>query len=218
MPHPRKDRLFPIADEGFIFILPLAFVSFLFYVALGWHNSAYMLFGLTAFSVYFFRDPEREIAPDPELILSPADGKVVRVQEGEKEGEPHWRVSIFLSIFNVHINRSPIEGEVTNISYREGEFKAAFDHDSSEINEQNSVTVENDTIRITFVQIAGLIARRIVCWVKPHDRLEAGERYGLIRFGSRMDIFLPRDKVQLKIKKGDRVRGGLSALGKVIKP
>ena len=143
------------------------------------------LYILAAFCLYFFRDPDREIPPGP-VAVAPADGRVVAVKP---EG-PHTRVSIFLSVFDVHVNRSPIAGTITDVEYREGKFLFANKEEASSQNEQNTVTVEGDGTRVVFKQIAGIVARRIVFRKKPGDRVTKGERIGHIQFGSRMDLLL----------------------------
>ena len=174
---------------------------------LGWG-----LFAGTGFCSFFFRDPERRPPGDAAALLAPADGRVTEAGPAA-EGEPGTqRVSIFLSIFDVHINRAPTAGEVRAVRYRRGAFRAAFRKDAAERNERNELemTTERGTIRIR--QIAGVVARRIVCRVRAGDRLASGERFGLIRFGSRTDLLLPAG-VTLCIRPGDRVRGGLTVIG-----
>lgn len=173
------------------------------------------IFGvLFAFVTYFFRDPERTIPTDANVVVSPADGKVVEIVT-EKDpilGKTFKRISIFLSVFNVHINRSPIGGRVEKIQYNPGKFLAAFNHKASLDNEQNTLLINNGKTQVLVKQIAGLIARRLVCWVRVNDGLELGQRFGLIRFGSRVDIFLP-ENTDIRVKLGDRVQGGSSVIG-----
>jgi phosphatidylserine decarboxylase len=170
---------------------------------------------LAAFVLWFFRDPEREIPDMRGAIVSPADGKVtdVSVIEGAR-GEPLKRISIFLNVFDVHVNRSPIGGVVRKIEYRKGKFVNAMDAASAEQNEQNIVTVEGEGHTIVFKQIAGLIARRIVCTKKVGDAVKRGERVGLIKFGSRTDVIF-RGDAEVFVKIGDRVAGGSSVLATV---
>ncbi len=207
-------RGFPIAKEGLPFILPLLFTSAVF----AWFQKSSLSFFfafLALFSIYFFRNPTRRIPEGEDLVVSPADGKVIDIKKAEEKDpltEDSLRVSIFLSIFDVHINRIPATGEVASIQYRPGKFLAAFDKRASEVNEQNSVLINSEKTKILINQIAGLIARRIVCWVTEGDKVRKGEPYGLIRFGSRVDIFLPL-KTDLKVRVGDRVRGGETILG-----
>jgi len=171
----------------------------------------------TAFTLYFFRDPERQIPEGDCLIVSPADGKVVGIDSVEHvpflDG-PAKRVSIFLSVFDVHINRSPIKGKIAYRHYSPGEFLAAFEPKASVKNEQNAVGIEDaDGYRVLVKQIAGLIARRILCWKNPGDKVGAGERFGLIRFGSRTEIYMPLD-ARIEVRLGQRVQGGSSVIAR----
>jgi phosphatidylserine decarboxylase len=167
------------------------------------------LFVLAAFCLWFFRDPEREI-PGGDVAVSPADGKVVAVYPA---GGELTRVCIFLNVFDVHVNRSPIGGKVTEVRYQKGNFLVASKEQASTANEQNIVTVEGGGSRVVFKQIAGLIARRIVFWKKPGDAVAAGERVGLIKFGSRVDIeFGPEWKIE--VTPGMRVAGGSSVVAR----
>lgn len=169
----------------------------------GWWSVPF--FVLAAFCVYFFRDPERVI-PDGPVAVSPADGKVVHLRS---LGGGQHRVSIFLNIFNVHVNRVPVSGTVTAVEYRPGTFKMAHLEDASTENEQNTVTIDGPAGPVTVRQIAGLIARRIVCDKQAGDSVAKGERFGLIKFGSRVDIFFGPEW-ELAVKPGDKVRGGSS--------
>ncbi len=190
------------------FLIPLLLFG-VFFVVLNLAYVAALFFILALFVAFFFRNPVRKIPEGPNLIVSPADGKVVQIAESE---DGQRCISIFLSIFDVHVNRSPISGNVSELTYRRGKFKAAFVEEASRVNEQNIITVEGTDIRVTFKQIAGLIARRVVCWKKPGDSLHRGELIGIIRFGSRVDILLP-EKIRIAVRVGDRVRGGSSVLG-----
>jgi len=175
--------------------------------------AGWVLLAGAGFCAFFFRDPERRPPGDAAALLAPADGRVTEAGPAD-EGEPGTqRVSIFLSIFDVHINRAPAAGEIQAVRYRQGAFRAAFRKDAAERNERNELemTTERGTIRIR--QIAGVVARRIVCRVRAGDRLAPGERFGLIRFGSRTDLLLPA-RVTLSVRPGDRVRGGLTVIGK----
>ena len=167
---------------------------------------------LAAFFLWFFRDPDRQIPAMAEAVVSPADGKVTDVSIIELHGRPHKRISIFLSVFNVHVNRSPIEGVVTGVEYRRGKFGNAMGAISSEENEQNIVTVQGQGKTVVFKQIAGLLARRIVFDKKTGDPVARGERVGLIKFGSRVDVVLDAS-VNVHVKVGDHVKGGSSVLG-----
>jgi phosphatidylserine decarboxylase len=166
---------------------------------------------LAIFFLWFFRDPERVIPNMPGAVVSPGDGKVTDVSLTKENGEERTRISIFLSVFDVHVNRSPITGVVRDVRYQRGKFLNAMNRASAEQNEQNIVRVEGDGQSVIFKQIAGLLARRIVFQPKIGDRLERGQRVGLIKFGSRVDVlFDPGSSVVVKV--GDRVRGGASVL------
>ena len=166
---------------------------------------------LAGFFLWFFRDPERVIPAAAGAVVSPADGKVTDVSMVETEAGPRRRISIFLSVFDVHVNRSPIAGVVREVRYQRGEFRNAMGATSAQHNEQNIVTVEGEGQRLVFKQIAGLLARRIVFTKKVGDRVERGERVGMIKFGSRTDILLDA-AANVQVKVGDRVKGGASVL------
>jgi phosphatidylserine decarboxylase len=175
--------------------------------------------GLAAggFFAYFFRDPERAIPTEPGVIVSPADGLVIRVDEVEENEfltSPSRYVAIFMNIFDVHVNRSPVAGTVTEMRHQAGEYMAASRPDAASRNEQQAILLENAAGRqVMVVQIAGLLARRIIPFVKPGYNLARGERLGLICFGSRVDLYLPRDS-QIEVKTGDRVKAGSSIIGR----
>ena len=179
--------------------------------ALLWYllNPAYAapLFVLALFCLYFFRDPDRVI-PDGPVAVSPADGKVVGIVG---DGAESTRISIFLNIFNVHVNRAPIAGKITNVDYTKGQFLVASREMASSQNERNIVTIAGESTCVRFAQIAGLIARRIVFHKKPGDTVAKGERVGLIKFGSRVDIFLGPEW-EIMVRPGERVSGGSSIL------
>lgn len=166
---------------------------------------------LAAFLVWFFRDPSRRIPADPGLIVSPADGKVESAEWIETTSGSRVRISIFLNVFDVHVNRVPVSGVVTLAEYREGQFLNALHAESAVHNEQTLVTVDTGDYSISFKQIAGLLARRIICNLHEGDRVQRGQRMGLIKFGSRMDVLLPAS-VELRVAAGDRVKGGSSVL------
>ena len=204
--------------EGYWYGLPLVLISG---GALGfWFReqspvflvSALFFLILALLVLNFFRDPERPIPTAAQAIISPADGRVVQVVEESHEGCPVWRVSIFMSALDVHVNRSPIAGVVKEVNYRKGAFRVAMEEAASIENEQNVFTVEGEQGRIVVKQIAGILARRIVFWKRIGDSLARGERVGLIKFGSRVDVLMAPD-VTLSIKVGDRVRAGSSILG-----
>jgi len=210
-----RARGWPIAREGVPFLAAVAVPAAAAW-ALGW-TVAGALFGAAAFFTgWFFRNPSRRIPDGPNLIVSPGDGRVLAVMEEE---EPRFlkaravRVSIFLSPLNVHINRTPCEGLVKAISYSPGKFLVASRTEATLQNEQTAMLIETDAgCRILCVQVAGYVARRIVCWLSEGERVERGERYGLIRFGSRMDLYVPAG-TQVRVKAGDRVTGGETIIG-----
>jgi phosphatidylserine decarboxylase len=209
-----KNYGIPVAAEGWVFILPLAAITLLIFL-IGWKSSGYALLALTLFVLFFFRDPERSVPAGQGVVVSPADGKVIVVKDVY---EPDYlkqdvkQISIFLSIFNVHVNRAPVEGAVELVKYNPGKFHVASADKASLDNEQTAMVITNGRRKILVKQIAGLIARRIVCYAKPGDALTRGERYGLIRFGSRVDLFLPKD-AEIKVKVGDRVTGAQDVIG-----
>ena len=166
---------------------------------------------LAAFFLWFFRDPERVIPGDAGAVVSPADGKVTDLSTIAVNGKPAQRISIFLNVFNVHVNRSPVAGVIRGVRYQTGKYLNAMNELSAEQNEQNMVTVEGDGHTVTFKQIAGLLARRIVFTKKIGDRVERGERVGLIKFGSRVDVVL-ETSAEISVKVGDHVKGGSSIL------
>jgi len=199
--------------DAYRFLLPLAAIALL--LALAGLRLAALPFALLAlFVAYFFRNPDRIIPSAPGLIVSPADGRVVRIGSAEPDEGPPGSVvvGIFLNIFNVHVNRSPIGGHIRDLTYRRGRFRAAYEDAASRVNEQNVLTLEGEGARLVMRQIAGLVARRVVCWKKPGDEVARGERIGLIRFGSRVDLVLPAT-VRLRVRLGDRVRAGSSIIG-----
>jgi phosphatidylserine decarboxylase len=196
--------------DGYFYALPLIAVA----VLVGWLTSplwAIIPVLLACFFLWFFRDPERSIPTDPGAVVSPGDGKVTDVSTVVVGGEKRMRFSIFLSVFDVHVNRSPIAGIVRDVRYQRGKYLNAMNAASAELNEQNAVTVEGDAQTVVFKQIAGLLARRIVFNPKIGDRLERGQRVGLIKFGSRVDVVLDAS-ARVNVKVGDRVKGGASIL------
>lgn len=209
-----KNYGIPIAAEGWPFILPLAAITIMAFL-LGWKWPGCALLVLTLFTLFFFRDPERIVPEGKGVVVSPADGKVIVVKD---VFEPHYlkqdvkQISIFLSVFNVHVNRSPVEGAVSLVKYNPGKFHVASVDKASLDNEQTAMVIGRGKQNILVKQIAGLIARRIVCYAKPGDTITRGERYGLIRFGSRVDLFLPKD-ADVSVKVGDRVKGGSDVIG-----
>lgn len=190
-----RNTIVPIHKEGYPFVAAFFAGS----LVLGWISEPLFWVGmvLTVWCAYFFRDPERVTPQDDDLIISPADGKVSSIQmvappeELQLGNQPMLRISVFMNVFNCHVNRAPVRGRITNIAYREGSFLNAELDKASQENERNGLVIETTHGNIGVVQIAGLVARRIVCWANPNETLTAGERFGLIRFGSRLDVFLP---------------------------
>ena len=205
----------PIAREGYPFIALFGFITLVF-ALLGWVSLTLLLLFLTLFSVYFFRNPERLIPEGDNLVIAPADGKIIfvgDVQEDRYFKERVTKVSIFMSVFNVHVNRVPCSGKVTEMYYNKGKFLNASHDKASESNEQSGILLQTDGgSQLLFVQIAGLIARRIVTYPIIGDILQRGARYGLIRFGSRVDIYFPKSAV-VSATLGERTVAGETILG-----
>ncbi len=170
---------------------------------------------LASFIFYFFRNPNREIPMEPGVVVSPADGRVVVVKEEENAGRPGKRVSIFLAIWNVHVNRSPAAGTITKLEYKPGKFLAAWAEKASLENEQNVFTLSSEYGELVFKQIAGWVARRVVSWKKAGDKVGRGELVGLVRFGSRVDLWLP-EGAGIAVKVGDNVKGGSSVIARMV--
>lgn len=208
----------PIVKEGYIYIALLAVITIV--VGLAVHPYWSIIPGvLTLFVSFFFRNPKRAIPFDDVLVLSPADGRVMGVTEVDEDefvNEPCNKVTIFLSVFDVHVNRSPIAGEIKFQQYTCGRFKPAYKESVGCENERHSIGIENDNMRIIVTQIAGLIARRIVSWVTLGSILQQGDRYGLIKFGSCTEVIMPKN-VEILVKKGDRVKGGETIIGRLNK-
>lgn len=209
-------RAYWITKEGWPFIaLGLAIGGL--GLATTFAPATWLGFGFALFSIAFFRNPPRTIPDTPDAIVSPADGKVLAI---EPVDEPFFgrgkrqRVTIFLSVANVHVNRTPFTGIIKDVKYKRGRYRLAYKPEASTQNECNALWVQGaqPDHELVMVQIAGTVARRIVCYVKPGDQAERGMRFGMIRFGSRMDLYLPLD-CNLQIKVGDRVRGGSSLIG-----
>lgn len=203
----------PIASDGYRFIIPLIILTFALALSpLVWLAGVSGL--LLLFVLNFFRDPERAIPNEERVIVSPGDGKVVEIVE-EKDAlldEPYRRISIFLNVFNVHVQRTPVAGRIEQVKYNKGKFLNAASHKASLDNEQNALIIHTGQEKVLVKQIAGLIARRIVCWAKEGDNYNLGQRFGLIRFGSRVDLFLPLN-AEIKVSLGDHVSGGSSIIG-----
>jgi phosphatidylserine decarboxylase len=205
-----------IAAPGYRFLAASAVLIFL-----GWLMSSGWLGGLgllaLAFFGYFFRDPERPIPGGPELVVSPADGKVVFIDEVREErflNVPARRVAIFMNVFDVHVNRAPVAGTISESEHRDGCFKAAWREDACTLNEQQALVLETKGARVLVVQIAGLLARRIISYVQPGQALQKGERLGMICFGSRVDLYLPLE-AEILVKVGDRVQAGSSIVARL---
>lgn len=202
----------PVAAEGWPFIFPPAAAACIL-GWMGWWPAAAALGGVTLCCLGFFRDPDRAAPAVPGAVLAPADGRVMRVVEID---DP-WvgravRVSIFLSPLDVHINRSPVAALVEGVQHTAGRFLAAYRDEASELNERCTLALQGEVARVGVKQIAGVLARRIVCRARQGDQLQAGERYGLIRFGSRTDLVVP-EGTEIKVRVGDRVRGGETIMG-----
>ncbi len=209
------EQKWPIAKEGLPFLIPAALVT-LFFAVMGWLVLTFLGFLLTLFIAFFFRNPKREIPDVKNAILSPADGTIIDVVQCTEERflkAEALKVSIFMSVLDVHLNRAPIAGKVLERSYNKGRFLVASKEKASLLNEQNAVILETeDRFKSLLVQIAGFIARRIVCYAKAGDRLRKGEIFGLIRFGSRVDLYIPAT-VKPTVWIGQHVKGGESIIG-----
>jgi phosphatidylserine decarboxylase len=201
-----------MVKEGYYFGIPPLLLSGVAYL-LQWYVTAAMLVLLALFVFSFFRDPERVIPSEPGALVSPGDGRVVVVTEEDHAGRPGKRVSIFLAVWNVHVNRSPAAGTITKMEYRPGKFLAAMRERASVENEQNVFTLSTEAGEIVFKQIAGWIARRVVSWKKAGERVARGERIGLVRFGSRVDLWVPKE-AEILVKVGENVKGGSSVLAR----
>jgi phosphatidylserine decarboxylase len=202
----------PVAREGWPFIVGPALAA-VGLTLLGHRRLALPFWAASAASAGFFRDPERAVPALAHAVLSPADGRVTSVEDAvDPFVGPSRRVSIFLSPLDVHVNRSPIAGLVSDTIYTPGRFVAAYDPSAGEVNERCAVRIQGDGARVTVVQVAGVVARRIVCRVGAGDKLEAGQRFGMIRFGSRTDCYMPKG-TDVRVEVGDRVTGGVTVIG-----
>lgn len=206
-----------MVKEGFPFVIAfllaaliLAAVGFVFPSNLFWLGAVIAVF-LALFMAYFFRDPQRTISGETDILVSPADGRVTRVEENE-DGK---FISIFLSPVDVHINRSPIAGRIIDIKYISGKKMPATSDQASLINERNALTIQGEKITVICTQIAGIVARRIVCWKEKGENLALGEKFGLIKFSSRTDLQMPAN-VELLVKVDDKVKGGETIIGRII--
>lgn len=206
---------FPIAKPGWIYLIVLAAITCLFYWS--YKPASFFTGFLLLFTAYFFRNPKRHIPAESSAILSPADGvvmSVINVHEDKYLGGAAKKVSIFLSVLNVHVNRTPLAGEVEYIKYVPGKFLPAFKSHASEINERNYLGIKSDGIRIMVCQITGFIARRIVCYAKAGDWLDRGQSFGMIKFGSCTEIYVP-EGVEILVAPGERVKGGETIIGRI---
>jgi len=203
-----------LVRESIPFIAVPLFVALVFLFFGLWFLFGLCLF-IALFMAFFFRDPKRQPPVDPDVVVSPADGRVTRVELlNPNEQDSPTLVSIFLSPFDVHINRSPIPGKIRDVVYAPGRFLMATNEKASLVNEQNILTIEGDRITVVCKQIAGILARRVVCWKKKGDNLQLGERFGLIKFSSRTDVILPSN-VTVSISEGTKVRGGTTVIGRI---
>jgi len=207
----------PIAVEGIPFVVIAGIITVLFYAA-GLIIPAVLFTLVTLFVVWFFRNPERTVPPGDNNVISPADGKIIDIREVDEARilkKKMLKISIFMNLFNVHVNRSPCTGKVVDILYNPGKFVSANLDKASLENEQNAVVLETPAgEKIIFIQIAGLIARRIVCWLREGQYVKRGERFGLIRFGSRVDVYLPVG-TDVSVSLGDKVKAGESILARM---
>ena len=209
------ENKWPVAKEGLPFIIPAVLLT-VFFIAMDWNLLTFLGIFATLFIIFFFRNPKRKIPSLENIILSPADGRIVHVGECEEDRflkEKAFKISIFMSIFDVHLNRAPASGKVLQRSYLPGRFLVAKREKSSLLNEQNAFILETeDRFKILLIQIAGFVARRIVCYAKAGDTLRRGEIFGMVRFGSRVDLYLPKD-VKPIVRVGQHVKGGESIIG-----
>lgn len=223
-----KNLRIPVAKEGFISIKVFFGLSVVFYI-IGYEFKLLYFFSalfflLTIFTIFFFRDPERKITEGENFILSPADGKILDIKNEDNPfvPSPAKVIKIFMSPFNMHIQRAPMDGIVSLVKYQPGLFLKAYQEEASEKNEQNLIGIEfvsrrgseGLNFRILVKQIAGILARRIVCWTKEKDMVAKGQRLGLIKFGSQVDLYLP-ENVNLKVKKGDKVKAGITVIAEL---
>jgi len=183
-------------------------------VVFGYWLLARPFVAIAGFMVFFFRDPHRAVPTEPGIVVAPADGRVTIVRLADGRENPESLVSIFLSPLDVHVNRSPIGGEISEIAYKSGKFVMATREDARLLNEQNSLTIQRDGLTVRCTQIAGILARRIVCWKQTGDRVKCGERFGMIKFGSRTDLLLPAN-VDVIVREGMKVLGGVTIVGRI---
>ena len=200
-----------MVKDGFRFALPPLVLGVVLMIFRWWWGAIFVALGL--FVLYFFRDPERQIPGEPGAVVSPADGRVVEVVDEPLGDRPGKRISIFLSVFDVHVNRAPVAGQVRRVDYHRGAFMAAWKEKASSANEQNAITIATPAGEMTFKQIAGWVARRILCWTRIGDEVRIGQRIGMIRFGSRVDVWLPAD-AEILVQRGQHVAGGATQIAR----
>lgn len=214
----QKAQRWIIVREGFPFLIP-SICATVFFGLMGWGILLFLGILFSVFVAFFFRNPPRKIPSTKNAIISPADGRIVEINQCEEKDflkDRTLKLSIFMSLFDVHINRAPASGKVLEVRHRSGRFMMANLNKSSNLNEQNAILIETeDHTKILLVQVAGFIARRIVCYLNPGDILRKGEIFGMIRFGSRIDIYLPM-KFNPAVHLGDHVKGGESILGYIV--
>jgi phosphatidylserine decarboxylase len=206
-----------IAKPGYPYIIAAAVLGAVSLVIAPWLS--FLFFTLFLFFAFFFRDPVRRSPLPRDTVVSPADGRILKIEktyEPDFMKEEAWKISIFLSVFDVHINRSPYDGSILYSRYIPGKFKAAFREDVSLNNERNLIGLQTEHGKMLVVQVAGMLARRIICWIKSGDTVERGARIGMILFGSCTELYLPLH-VHIKVKKGERVRGGETIMGEIVK-
>jgi len=210
-----------MTKEGLTFIVPTLVIFLILFAVWVYSSESIILssgaifFLLSLFFVFFFRDPERKAPTGDNFVLSSADGKVILIKPFENQdfvGKKGTRVSVFMSVFDVHVNRAPVSGKIKYFKYNPGKFHPAFKDKASSENEQTELGLENERGKIILKQIAGIIARRIVCKVKPGDSVRAGQRFGMIKFGSRVDLFLP-ENVEIKVELNQKVKAGETIIG-----
>ncbi|HSB26919.1 MAG TPA: phosphatidylserine decarboxylase family protein [Pyrinomonadaceae bacterium] len=202
-----------ILRESIPFIVVPLILAGVFLILGLWILLAFCLL-VSLFMAFFFRDPQRQPPTDPNLVVAPADGKVTKIQRLADSDDSSTLISIFLSPFDVHINRAPIPGRITDVVYSPGKFLMATNQNASLVNEQNILTIHGDNITVVCKQIAGILARRIVCWKNKGDEVALGERFGLIKFSSRTDVILPPN-VSITVSEGVRVQGGITVIGRI---
>ena len=202
-----------IVKESIPYILVPALLGIAAAVLGYWYVAAF-LFVIALFMAFFFRDPKRVPPADPDVVVSPADGRVTRIGPASTGADAPNVISIFLSPLDVHINRSPIPGKIVDVIYSPGKFLMATNEKASLVNEQNALTIQGEKITVVCKQIAGILARRVVCWKGKGDNLGLGERFGMIKFSSRTDVLLPAN-VKITVKEGQRVRGGTTVIGRI---